>query len=329
MMIRFPQAILIIALFAQASSGQSTTAVNQQNPVDARQSAAQITSRQLLLHQIAIYEEAAQRAEALHADRKTLANIYAGLGDLYMDGRMFLKSEDAMRRAILLLKDGPQNKLADEISRLSMLHSAMGMLKEAEKDQKRELAVREAVGDPMGIALAWNDMAALNYAQRKFKNASEYAQKAYAVLADEPSVPVEARIAVRQALAFSLSGMHSYQQAIPLLKDAFALAEGAYGEDSSHTGVEAFMLGYIYWKSGDTRNAALYMTRGIAKMKADLGWGQAIYVNAMGYYARFLRENGQTEQAASAERELSRFQDVIDARSFTGMSSAFLPPAQP
>lgn len=328
MMIRFPQAILIIALFAQATSGQNTTAVNQQNPVDARQSAAQLTGKPLLLHQIAIYEAAAQRAETLHADRKTLANIYERLADLYTDGRMFPKSEDAMRRAILLLKDGPQNKLADEISRLSMLHSAMGMFKEAEKDQKRELAVREAVGDPVGIALAWNDMAALYYAQRKFKNANEYAEKAYAVLANEPSVPVEARIAVRQALAFSLCGVHSYQRAIPILEDAFALAEGAFGEDSLHTGVEAFMLGYIYWKSGDTRNAAVFMARGIASMKADLGWGQAIYVNAMTYYARFLRENGQSEQAASAERELSRFQDVVDARSFTGMSSAFLPPAQ-
>jgi tetratricopeptide (TPR) repeat protein len=325
-MIRLLTALLMIALIPPAMTGQTAPAAKPENAADARQSTAQLTGKQLLLHQIELYETAARSAEDSPTDRKTLVRIYTVLGNLYLDGGMYLKAEDAMRRAILLLKDGPQDELAEEYSQLSMLHGAMGKLRETEKDQKQELRIREAAGDPVGIALAWDDMAALYYAQRKFKNAVDYARKAYAVLANRPGVSVDTRIAVRQALAFALSGVHNYQQSIPILEDALALSRSVYGEDSLHTGVEAFMLGYTYWQSGDKPNAAVWMGRGIARMKVDLGWGHSIYLNSMGQYARFLRQNGEVEEAASAESELRRAQDDVDARAFTGMSSALLSP---
>jgi hypothetical protein len=59
-------------------------------------------------------------------------------------------------------------------------------------------------------------------------------------------------------------------------------------------------------------------------MKIDLGWGHVLYVNAISQYAKFLRQRGQVEEAASAERELRQMLSVVDARTMTASSSAFM-----
>ena len=70
-------------------------------------------------------------------------------------------------------------------------------------------------------------------------------------------------------------------------------------------------------------DAAELMAQGTARMKVDLGWGHTIYLNAMTQYARFLRQRGQKEAAATAEREIKMANAVVDARSLTTSSSAF------
>jgi putative component of toxin-antitoxin plasmid stabilization module len=59
------------------------------------------------------------------------------------------------------------------------------------------------------------------------------------------------------------------------------------------------------------------MRSGIERMKIDLGWGHAIYLNSMREYAVFLRRSGQLEEAASAQSEVRRAESIVDARSFT------------
>ena len=62
------------------------------------------------------------------------------------------------------------------------------------------------------------------------------------------------------------------------------------------------------------------MARGTARMKVDLGWGHAVYINVMSDYAQFLRERGQLEAAAVAQREVRQAQSVVDVRSLAGRS---------
>jgi tetratricopeptide (TPR) repeat protein len=230
---------------------------------------------------------------------------------------MYPKAEDAMKHAILLLKDGPKDLLAAETGHLSMLHSAMGELKQAEKDEMRALAIREAIGDPLGIALTWSDMASLYFRKREIKKALDYAQRAFPVLAGNTSVSAADRIAVKQILAVVLCEVHQCSRAIPIMKDALELAQSTYGEDSLGAGIEKFLLGHIYWKNGDDPDAAEWMKRGIERMKIDLGWGHVIYLNSMREYALFLRRSGQMEEAAVAQSEVRRAESLVDARSFT------------
>jgi tetratricopeptide (TPR) repeat protein len=236
---------------------------------------------------------------------------------------MYLKAEDAMLRAIALLKTGPQDQLAEEIGHLAVLHIAMGELRKAEKNQMEALAIRESVGDPVGIALTWSDLADLYIKQRQYKKALDYAQRAMDVLAGRPDVRASDRIAVRQTLAFALCGAGNCEKAIPLLKDAIDLSKSSFGVDSLPVGINEYLLGYAYWQSGNMHDAGEWMGRGIARMKVDLGWGHSIYINALRQYAKFLRKAGQAEAAASAEREINQAEALVDARTFTARTDAF------
>ena len=59
-----------------------------------------------------------------------------------------------MRRAIALMKNGPQDQLALELGQLGVLHVQMGDISQADRDEMQALRSREAVGDAIGIALA-------------------------------------------------------------------------------------------------------------------------------------------------------------------------------
>ena len=51
------------------------------------------------------------------------------------------------------------------------------------------------------------------------------------------------------------------------------LAKTSLGADSLGVGVASYMLGYTCWQNGQMEEAALWMQRGTARMKADWGWG--------------------------------------------------------
>ena len=315
-MIRPMIALFVCALAATAANTQAHDP-SIQSPERAGRNNETIPDKAEMLRRVAAFEEAARNAPNAHASPQSLLKIYANLGALYMDLSMYPKAEDAMKHAILLLKDGPKDVLAEEIGHLSMLHSAMGELKQAEKDQMRALAIRETIGDPLGIALTWSDLSELYFKKREMKKALEYAQKAFPVLAGNTSVSAADRIAVKQTLALVLCEVHQCVRAIPIMKDALELAESTYGDDSLSAGVEKFLLGHVYWRNGDVPDAAEWMKRGVERMKVDLGWGHVIYVNSMREYALFLRRSGHVEEASSAQSEVRRAESIVDARSFT------------
>jgi hypothetical protein len=87
-------------------------------------------------------------------------------------------------------------------------------------------------------------------------------------------------------------------------------------------GIGYYMLGHAAWNCGQPADAAAWMQRGIDRMKRDLGWGHPVFITAMTDYAKFLRERGQKEEAASAEREIRMSQSVVDARTLGSPVSA-------
>jgi tetratricopeptide (TPR) repeat protein len=322
-MIRSLMAVMIVVLTGALARGQQAAVDSKQAQGEAKPGYLEFPDQTELNRRIGLYEAAERSAEKGHLTHASMVKIYSNLTALYEDAGMYPQSEGVMRRWILLLRAGPQDELAEAISHLAALHVVMKDLRQAEKEQMQALRIRENIGDPVGIALSQSDLADLYIKQRHFRQALDDAQKAMAVLAEDAKVDVANRIAVRETLAFALCGLKQCAAAIPVLKDAIELANISYGEDSLSVGVGTYILGYTAWQQGDMAHAGAWMERGTSKMKANFASGQAIYIKAMAQYAHFLRQRGQLEMAAAAEREMRQANAVVDARTLSGGLTAF------
>jgi len=323
-MTRVLTGVLLLAVAGAVAAGQSQNATTPEQTAGMSQSANPDLARPDLMRLIARYELAVRDAEAAHADHARMANLYADLATLYEEAGMPLKAEDAMERALVFLKDGPQQSLAEEFEQLAVLHVTMGDMRAAQKSATHALQIRQAIGDPVGLALSWNNLAGIDNDERKYKDAADYAKNAFDVLADNPAVSPVVRMAVRQELGFALTGDRECNRGIPILQDAVGIATSAFGPESFRAGYSEYVLGFGYWHCGDRENAALWMERGTTHMKADYGWNRAMYVNAMREYARFLRESGQRDAAVSAEAVVHQAEAVVDARTLAaGPSEGF------
>lgn len=317
-------AVLTIGLIGIPANGQQEGVSVSAPSAAAPRSDVDSVDRAELLTVIAQYEGLARRAEAQHYTDPSLVKVYVQLGGMYYDVAMFPKAEDAIRRAIVMLRqNGPPDQLAAEIDHLAELHIATGRTGEAEKDHLEALKVRESIGDPVGLALTWTDLASLYVKERQYKKAIDFGQRAYAIVGNNSQVTPTDRVAIRQILGTALSETHDPMRAIPMLKDAVAIAESSFGADSLSAGIASYVLGNAYWRSGDLVDAGTWMERGTARMKRDLGWGHPAYVDAISNYAKFLRARGQMEAAATVEREVKQANSVVDVRSLTTRSSAF------
>jgi tetratricopeptide (TPR) repeat protein len=288
----------------------------QERPAPPQNAATAYPSKAEILRRIDLYETALREPDANRSDEAQLARLYVNLGACYLEVAMYPKAEDAMHHAIALLHHGSPAALADEIGQLAILHIAMGELKQASKDQLDALKIREQIGDPVGIALTWNDLASLYIRQRHFAQALRYAERSEPLLASNTHVSAIDRIAVRETLAYAFSGVHQFERAIPLLQEALQLARDNFGSDSLNAGLASYLLGYAYWQEGEPDQADHWMQQGINRMKKDWGWGHVLYVNSVEQYAKFLRQRGQLESASLEERELKQMAATVDARSF-------------
>ena len=303
----FPHTASIVALVLATS-----TAIAQLSSPDSK---PRITDRSHLMHAIEVSEAELKQSETAHLSAQQLAMIYCNLGERYRDAGWFPKSEDAMLHAISLLRKGSPTLLADEISNLATLHIEMNEPRQAEKDVLEGLSVREAIGDPVGVALSHGDLAAIYVKQRQFRKAMDSATQAIEVLDNNPKAKTADRITARQTLAFAFMGMHRLNDALPLLEDSVRLAAAASGPDSLLLGQADYLLGEAYWQAGKLDLAAELMERGITAMRPYVGWGHPVYLQVVERYAQLLRKRGEPEAAASAEREVRQATQVVDIRS--------------
>lgn len=321
-MIRLLTGVLLSALAALTAISQSNQATAPQGEAGWAQRVYGHFEKSEMLRMIAVYEAEARDNQAKHSIASQV-KIYSNLGILYEEAGMGLKAEDAVRQAIALLKDGPQDQLADEVEQLAILDSAMGKMRQAEKDEIRNMQIREALANPVGIALAQDSLAGLYDVERKFAKALDYAERAYGVLANRADVSVLDRIAVMQSLGFALTGMRNCDRGIELLKDALRLARTSPEVSSLKVAYSEYLLGFGYWHCRDRGRASEWLERGTTDLRADYGWNRFVYVNAMKEYARFLRENGQREAAKSVESVVNQAESVVDVNALTGRAEGF------
>lgn len=317
-MIRLLTGILLSAVAGATAFGQSQQATAPEPQAASPQPADWLQDKADVLRQINLHEAEARRGEATNGDRKRLGMNYSELGVLYLDAGMGLKAEDAFRRAIVLLEDGPQDRLADEIEQLAVLQVAMGEMRQAEKNEKKALQIRQTLADPVDIALSESAIAGIYDVERKFTKARDYAEKAYDALAGRSDVSAPDRIGVWHTLGFALTGLHDCDRGIRVLKEAVELAKGNPSRGDASVGYSEYLLGLGYWHCRDRDDADVWLQRGTTELRAEFGWNHAMYVNAMKQYALFLRQDGQSQEAASAEAVVHQAESVVDASTLAG-----------
>ncbi len=231
--------------------------------------------------------------ESAHADNVVLARGYTQLGLWYEDAGLWNRAEADLVHAVFLLRHTaePGNGLAGAVGMLGSLHVVMGKLGEAEKEEQEALKLRQNIGDRLLIARSWNDLAALSLAKNKYANATDFARRAMAEFDANSRAEAFDRISARYTLSLALCYLKQGPSALPMLKEAVDEAKATQRPNSVPIGFGTFLLGYVYWKSGDFTKAGDYMERGKAVMAERLGWEHPTYLGASRQYARFLRES--------------------------------------
>jgi tetratricopeptide (TPR) repeat protein len=277
---------------------------------------APTTFKQEIEHKIALFEDAVRKKEANHTADGKLGRLYSQLGLLYEDVGLWGRSEFAFERAVSLFRqDGTSNaELATAIADMGAMHNAIGKMRESEKEEQEALEIRKTLHDELQVARSLGDLAALSVAEQKYERARDFAQQALAEFSADPKAQPFDLITARYALALAYCHLKEYAQAIPLLVKAVEDAKDKM-QSQLTVGFGEFLLGYAYWRSGDLTSASGHLEEGIAGMKLQLGWGHPSYLNALGYYAKFLRETGRVEMAKAAEHEIRRAETVVDVRS--------------
>lgn len=320
-------AFLSMAVACAALDAQSSETAGAQTLSDvSSQRSPEFPDKREVFRRIGVFEDLARNANSLHIDHADLIRVYKNLGILYDLAGMFPESAAATRRLIDLIKDGPQNEVAEQYNILSTIHGLMGDLRQAEKDETKALTIRERIGDPLGIALTWSDIAGLYCEEHHYKKALQFAQKGYDVLGNRTDMIPFNHVAVLQTEAIALCGAHQCRNGLPIMQRALEESEAAFGPNSLSAAAQGFALGWVYWKNGDSTEAAEWMRTSLALMKSYVGWGAPVYVNSMRQYAQFLHQAGERDEARNAESEIHTIQSIVDARTLTTGRTEFLSP---
>ena len=317
---------LLVTVACMTLNAQSMQTADTQVPSDESPRSPEFPDKQEVFRRIGVFEDLARNAKSDHLTHEQMIKVYKNLGILYDLAGMFPESVAATQRVIDLIKDGPKDEVAEQYNILSSIHGLMGDLRQAEKDEMKALAIREQIGDPLGTALTWTDIAGLYCVENHYKKALEFAQKSYDVLGNRADVIPFNHVAVLQTEAFALCGTHQCGKGLPIMQRALEESKSAFGPDSLSAAAQGFALGWVYWKNGDTTQAAEWMRVSIARMKPFVGWGAPVYVNSIRQYAKFLHEAGERDEARNAESEIHTIQSIVDARTLATGRAEFLSP---
>jgi tetratricopeptide (TPR) repeat protein len=316
--------VLILLLSHYVSGQEMVRGVDQTGPARVSANPAD-AAKQNLMRQVALAEAAVRRAEAAHESNVALGRTYVQLGLWYENAAQWGRSEAALEHAVSLLRgpSEPRAELATAISQLASLHATMGKLRESERENQEALTLGENLGDPLLIARSRDDLAILYLAKQKYQKARDLAREAEAEFAKNVRADVLDRISARFTLAEALCNLKDCPSAIPLLKAALEETKTALHLDDFTVGLNNFLLGYAYWKTGDISGAGEYMARGTDTMSLQLGWGHPSYLKALRCYAQFLHENRQSEAANVVERRIRQAEAVVDVHSLQAAQGMF------
>jgi tetratricopeptide (TPR) repeat protein len=268
---------------------------------------AQILTRGDLQKETAEYEAASRSAEPPHMPAVEAGRIWLHLGILYQHSGRYGQSEITYEHAMTLLTIAPvsQPDLADAMDGLGTLYMETGNLKGAEDAESKAMEMREATGLESELRQSWYHLATLYLREHQAAKSRSFAQRASDAFSKDINAIPEDKIGAQIVLSASLCQSHRYPEAIALLQSALQLSNDLYGPEEFPTGLNTFLLGYAYWKSGDLVSANKLMQRGSDILRKTLEWHPA-YLHVLTQYAQFLRKAHRRDAAHDIEQEIKQ-----------------------
>ncbi len=317
--------LVVVFVLSACILGQWTAQSQDTDKPTRSDSSAAGSYKQELMHRIAIMEDGARQAEKENRGDVKLGRIYAQIGQLCRSAAQWQRAEAATEHSVSLFRRAgePNGELAVALSDLGTLHAAMGKFREGVKEEQEALRLREKLGDRLQIARSWVDIAAISFEERKFERARDFSQKAMEEFAVNPGAIAFDRISARYGLGEALCSLKECSSSVRYLKEAVDEAKATMPRNNLIIAIGEFHLGYAYWKSGEISLADEHMRSGTDAMSEQLGWGHPAYLAALTYYARFLKENQQTEAANVVERRIRQAEAVVDVHAIQSGQGAF------
>jgi tetratricopeptide (TPR) repeat protein len=270
------------------------------------QANAEVLSGADLQKQIQIYSAASQHADPPAMEPVAAGRIWRHLGSLYEDAGMYADSETAYVHAIHLLQSAPAaaGELAQAIDGLGTLYMMRGDLEQAERAEQRALAIREGEGLKLDLPQSWYHLATLSLREHRFERARDYAQHAVQQLAAEEHPDADEELNARFVLGAALYRLRNYPESIAMMRSAMDLVHRTYQPDDFPSAFGSFLLGYVYWKSGNADAAQDPMQVGASAVEKQLGWEHPVCLIVMTQYAHYLRATHQKQAALEIENKL-------------------------
>jgi tetratricopeptide (TPR) repeat protein len=269
---------------------------------------AQILTVNDLRTQLRVYTELATRADPPAMAALPAGRIWFRLGSLYQDAGLFVQSEMAYVHAIRLLKIAPvsPSSLAEAIDCLGTLYRVRGDLPQAEHAEAEALLIREANGLSEDLPRSWYRLAALYLSERRLREAGEYATRAVAQLRAMPPSDPDELIQAQIVLGLALCRLHRYPESIVAMKGALEVVGYSYQSTDFSFGFTEFMMGDIYWRSGNRDAAQSLLREGAELVQNQLGWTHPTTVAIMTEYEHFLRSIHHKDTARSIAKCLKQ-----------------------
>lgn len=278
--------------------------------------AAESSTDAYLKEQIAKYSVIAQHADPPAMTAVDAGRIWTHLGTLYEEAGELESSEMAYLHALRLLAIAPvsQAERARAMDGLGTLYMMRGDTQQAERAELHALQIRTTEGLTAELPRSWYNLATLSLREHRTRRAQAYAQQAVnAIETMTPANPDDAMNA-QFVLAMADCRMKRYLEAISIMQKAMSIVRTEYKPDEFPAGFGSFLLGYMYWRSGDTARADGLMKEGEATVEKQLGSEHPVTVTMQTQYERYLKNTHQPEAARAVEQELKQ------TRSFSGIN---------
>jgi tetratricopeptide (TPR) repeat protein len=274
-------------------------------PVWAQNTTATALDREIHKYQLLVQDQVEQQNGA----------VWWHLAMLCQDAARYGEAEHAYAKALELLKTGDRATLANAMDEMGTMYVETGRYAKAEPLEREALAMREAGNDSVGVGRSWMHLTMLSLGRHNLANAANYAELAADRLvpertghAAEKAATPEEKMTALIYLSLVRCAQRDCAQAIPELRAASGIAQASYGAGGLPVAFTDFLLGYAYWKSGETRSAAELMKSGTAGLEAQVGWGHPTYIAAMTQYEAFLKQTGRNTEAAEVKAKIARVQ---------------------